>query len=109
MNDQELIAAAIQYLEELNDNFRKTKTESVDELRFQEYIDTTLKQVRQAKKVDNRLLIALEKFYQSSSMLIGLSTLKLDPVTYQSWRAYDKFHFANVKTQLHLYGPVLIM
>lgn len=109
MNDQELIHAAIERLATLRNHFQKRKIASLDEMKFQDYLDRTLKQVKEAKKVANVLLIALEKFYQSSSMLIGLSSLKLDPETYQAWRDYDQFHFAHVKTQLRLYGIALTM
>ena len=55
------------------------------------------------------MLIALEKFYQSSSLLIGLSTLALDERTYQAWRVYDAFHFESVKPALKLYGPSVVL
>ena len=42
-----------------------------------------------ARQVDNRLLIELEKFYQTASLLIGLGGLALNEEAFQAWRAYD--------------------
>ena len=63
----------------------------------------------QAETVDNRVLIELEKFYQTSSLLMGLSALNPDAPTRAAWRAYDRFHFDQVKTKLSLYGPTIIL
>ncbi|HGR1272331.1 TPA: helicase BlpT, partial [Streptococcus pneumoniae] len=46
--------------------------------------------------------IELEKFYQTSSLLMGLSALDPDAPTRAAWRAYDRFHFDQVKTKLIL-------
>ena len=62
-----------------------------------------------AETVDNRVLIELEKFYQTSSLLMGLSALNPDAPTRAAWRAYDRFHFDQVKTKLSLYGPTIIL
>ena len=68
MNDQELLHAAIERLETLSNHFQKRKIASLDEMTFQDYLDRTLKQTKEAKRVANTLLIAREKFYQSSSI-----------------------------------------
>ena len=68
MNDQELLHAAIERLETLRNHFQKRKIASLDEMTFQDYLDRTLKQTKEAKRVANTLLIAREKFYQSSSI-----------------------------------------
>ena len=52
-----------------------------------------LKGLRKARRVDNRLLIELEKFYQTASLLIGLGGLALNEEAFQAWRAYDHWHY----------------
>ena len=56
-----------------------------------------LKGLRKARRVDNRLLIELEKFYQTASLLIGLGGLALNEEAFQAWRAYDHWHYEVVK------------
>ena len=62
--------------------------------------------LKKAEKLDNAILIELESFYQSTSLLIGLGTLKLNEEARTAWRNYDKFHYDQVKHVLTLYGPV---
>ena len=77
-----------------------------DDLRLQQIIDQLLNQLKKADKLDNSILIDLEKFYQRTSLLIGLGTLKLNEEARTAWRNYDKFHYDQVKHVLTLYGPV---
>lgn len=93
----------------LNQAFQGMKKGTPDELRFQEYINTTLKNIDKAKKLDNHFYIPLERFYQASSLLIGLSSLKLDDPTYQAWRAYDRFHTEKIMPNLHLFANSPVM
>lgn len=51
----------------------------------------------------------LEKFYQTASLLIGLSGLRLNKETFQVWRAYDHWHYEVVKPQLQVYGPMVVL
>ncbi|MGC3942063.1 hypothetical protein M5J17_05380 [Streptococcus koreensis] len=62
-----------------------------------------------ARQVDNRLLIELEKFYQTASLLIGLSGLRLNEESFQAWRAYDHWHYEAVKSQLQVYGSSMVL
>ena len=77
-----------------------------DDLRLQQIIDQLLNQLKKADKLDNSILIDLEIFYQHTSLLIGLGTLKLNDQARTAWRNYDKFHYDQVKHVLTLYGPV---
>ena len=80
-----------------------------DALRFRENLDQMLKGLRKARRVDNRLLIELEKFYQTASLLIGLGGLALNEEAFQAWRAYDHWHYEVVKPQLQVYGPTVLL
>ena len=48
---------------------------------FQEQLNSILGFLAKAETVDNRVLIELEKFYQTSSLLMGLSALNPDAPT----------------------------
>lgn len=78
MEDKELITNATQLLSELNKNFQSCKQGRADDLRLQELLNTTLQGLKKAEKLDNSILIDLEKFYQRTSLLIGLGSLKLN-------------------------------
>lgn len=79
-----------------------------DELAFQEVLASTLSLLARQTDCTNTVLIGLEKFYQRSSFLIGLTSLNLDESTYQAFRQYDHFHTATVKPELALYGPTVL-
>ena len=89
--------------------FSKGFTPSPDAFRFKENLDQMLKVLLKARQVDNRLLIELEKFYQTASLLIGLGGLALNEETFQAWRAYDHWHYEVVKPQLQVYGPTVLL
>lgn len=91
-----------------NRAFQKSKVGRYEEIRLQEGIDQTLRSLEKSQKVDNKLLIALEKFHQSTSFLVGVTGLSitLSDEVRQAWRAYDKWHYDNVKPNLHLYAPI---
>lgn len=98
MEDKELITNATQLLSELNKSFQSCKQGTADDIRLQE--------LKKAEKLNNSILIDLEKFYQRTSLLIGLGRLKLNEQARIAWRNYDKFHYEHVKHVLTLYGPV---
>ena len=98
MEDKELITNATQLLSELNKSFQSCKQGTAD--------DTRLQELKKAEKLNNSILIDLEKFYQRTSLLIGLGSLKLNDQARTAWRNYDKFHYEHVKHVLTLYGPV---
>lgn len=106
MEDKALITEAYQLLSELNQSFQNCKQGTADDFRLQELLNTTLKELKKAETVNNSILIDLEKFYQRTSLLIGLGSLKLNNQTRTAWRNYDKFHYEHVKHVLTLYGPV---
>ena len=106
MEDKELITNATQLLSELNKSFQSCKQGLPDDLRLQQNIDEILRILKKAEKVDNAILIELETFYQRTSLLIGLGSLKLNDQARTAWRNYDKFHYEHIKHVLTLYGPV---
>lgn len=106
MEDKELITNATQLLSELNKSFQSCKQGTADDTRLQELLNTTIKELKKAEKLNNSILIDLEKFYQRTSLLIGLGSLKLNEQARIAWRNYDKFHYEHVKHVLTLYGPV---
>ena len=106
MEDKVLLAEAYQLVSELNQTIQSCKQGFPDDLRLQQNIDELLKQLKKADKLDNAILIDLEKFYQRTSLLIGFGSLKLNDQARTAWRNYDKFHYNQVKHVLTLCGPV---
>ena len=106
MEDKALLTEAYQLVTELNQTIQSCKQGLPDDLRLQQNIDEILRALKKTEKLDNSILIDLEKFYQHTSLLIGLGTLKLNEQTRTAWRNYDKFHYDHVKHTLTLYGPV---
>ena len=109
MTDTDPIKRAQTLITELNKTYQVCKQATADDVRFQEQLDNILRFLSKTETVDNRFLIELEKFYQTSSLLMGLSALNPDAPTRAAWRAYDRFHFDQDKTKLSLYGPTLIL
>ena len=109
MTDTNPIKRSQALITELNKAYQGCKQATADDIRFQEQLDNILRFLTKAETVDNRFLIELEKFYQTSSLLMGLSALNPDAPTRAAWRAYDRFHFDQVKTKLSLYGPTIIL
>ena len=103
MGERDVIQEARTTITLLQTAFSKGFTPSSDTLRFRENLDQMLKGLRKARRVDNRLLIELEKFYQTASLLIGLGE------AFQDWRAYDHWHYEVVKPQLQVYGPTVVL
>ena len=106
MEDKALLAEAYQLVSELNQTIQNCKQGLPDDLRLQRNIDEILRELKKAEKLDNAILIELESFYQLTSLLIGLGSLKLNDQARTAWRNYDKFHFDHIKHTLTLYGPV---
>lgn len=102
MTDTNPIKRAQALITELNQAYQVCKQATADDVRFQKQLDNILRFLSKAETVDNRFLIELEKFYQTSSLLMGLSALNPDTPTRATWRAYDRFHFDQVKTRLIL-------
>ena len=109
MTDTNPIKRAQTLITDLNKAYQACKQATADDVRFQEQLNSILGFLAKAETVDNRVLIELEKFYQTSSLLMGLSALDPDAPTRAAWRAYDRFHFDQVKTKLSLYGPTIIL
>ncbi|MCR8967929.1 helicase BlpT [Streptococcus zalophi] len=93
----------------LNQNFQNSKKGLGDEQRFQDNLDDMIRTIEKTKKINNVILLELEKFHQKASLLVGIGQLKLEIDAYQAWKAYDRFHFEYVKTNLKLYGPIAMM
>lgn len=106
MEDKELITETYQLLSELNKSYQSCKQGTADDFRLQELLNSTLKELKKAENLDNSILIDLEKFYQSTSLMIGLGSLKLNNQARTAWRNYDKFHYEQVKHVLTIYRPV---
>ena len=106
MEDKVLLTEAYQLVSELNHAIQNCKQGLPDDLRLQRNIDEILRELKKAEKLDNAILIELETFYQRTSLLIGLGSLKLNDQARTAWRNYDKFHYDHVKHTLTLYGPV---
>ena len=106
MEDKALLTEAYQLVSDLNKAIQNCKQGLPDDLRLQRNIDEILRELKKAEKLDNAILIELESFYQRTSLLIGLGSLKLNDQARTAWRNYDKFHFDHIKHTLTLYGPV---
>ena len=109
MGERDVIQEARTKIETLQTAFSRECKASHDAFRFKENLDQMLKVLLKAQRIDKHLLIELEKFYQTASLLIGLSGLRLNEETFQSWRAYDHWHYEVVKPQLQVYGPTVVL
>ncbi|WP_334228018.1 helicase BlpT [Streptococcus australis] len=109
MEERDVIQEARTTITLLQTAFSRECKASPDAFRFKENLDQMLKVLLKARQVDNRLLIELEKFYQTASLLIGLGGLALNEEAFQAWRAYDHWHYEVVKSQLQVYGPTVVL
>lgn len=113
MTDTDPIKRAHTLITDLNKAYQACKQASADDVRFQEQLNSILGFLAKAETVDNRFLIELEKFYQTSSLLMGLSALDPDAPTRAAWRAYDRFHYPVVtkkklrQTELNFFFSVV--
>ena len=69
--DTDPIKIAQTLITDLNKAYQVCKQATADDIRFQEQLDNILDFLAKAETVDNRFLIELEKFYQTSSLLPG--------------------------------------
>ena len=109
MGERDVIQEARTMIKTLRTAFSRDFIPSPDALRFEENLNHILEVLLRARQVDNRLLIELEKFYQTASLLIGLSGLRLNEESFQAWRAYDHWHYEAVKSQLQVYGSSMVL
>ena len=109
MGASDFIQEALLPIQSIEDSFSADSQTSPDAVRFQENLDYILRYLKKAERVDNRVLMELEKFYQRASFLIGLSALRLKEESFQAWRAYDRWHYEAVKSRLQVYGPSMIL
>lgn len=109
MRASDFIQEALLPIQAIEDSCSADSQTSPDAVRFQENLDYILRYLKKAERVDNRVLMELEKFYQRASFLIGLSALRLNEATFQAWKVYDRFHYDRVKPQLQVYGPSMIL
>lgn len=109
MGERDVIQEARTKIETLQTAFSRECKASHDAFRFKENLDQILKVLLKAQRIDNHLLIELEKFYQTASLLIGLSGLRLNEETFQAWRGYDHWHYEVVKPRLQVYGPTVVL
>ena len=109
MGERDVIQEARTTVSLLQTAFSRECKTSPEDFRFKENLDQMLKVLLKAQRIDNHLLIELEKFYQTASLLIGLGGLALNEETFQSWRAYDHWHYEVVKPQLQVYGPTVVL
>ena len=109
MEERDVIQEARTTIILLQTAFSKGFIPSPDALRFKENLDQMLKVLLKAQRIDNRLLMELEKFYQTASLLIGLGGPGLNEEAFQAWRAYDHWHYEVVKPQLQVYGPTVVL
>ncbi len=71
MTDTNPIKTAQTLIADLNKAYQACKQATADDVRFQEQLNSILGFLAKAETVDNRVLIELEKFYQTSSLLMG--------------------------------------
>lgn len=83
--------------------FQSDKKGTADENRLQWHFDAILERLKDSEDT-GRLYIDLEKFYQNASFIIGLGNVSLTEQAKQAWRAYDQFHYDQVKPQLTVHG-----
>ena len=55
MEDKALITEAYQLLSELNQSFQNCKQGTADDFRLQELLNSTLKELKKAEKLDNSI------------------------------------------------------
>ena len=64
MENKELITNATQLLSELNKSYQSCKQGTVDDIRLQELLNTTMQEIKKAEKLNNSILIDLKKVEQ---------------------------------------------
>ncbi|WP_105131563.1 helicase BlpT, partial [Streptococcus suis] len=77
MEKTQIIQDVLALIQDLNQAFQADKVGTADEQRFQHNLTETTRILSEAKMVTNTELIAIEKFYRSTSFLVGLGDLRL--------------------------------
>ncbi len=91
-------------IQDLNRTFQADKRGTADEQRLQHNLTETIRILTESKSVTNTELIAIEKFYRSSSFLIGLGDLRLSETSKQAWKSFDRYYYQTIREELKLYG-----
>ncbi|MEY8463141.1 helicase BlpT [Streptococcus merionis] len=104
----EIVIQAKKYISEFRINFMACYKARPDDERILRNIAEVESVLNRVNKDSNKSLVALERFYQSTSLIIGLGAVNLDEQSLAKWRTYDKFHYDYVKPNLKLYGPIVI-
>lgn len=104
MTDYQLIQATLEHLGQLKKDFATELPNSADEQNMRTRLADILAYVRKAKMVDNAFLIEVEKFHRAFGFFAGLSTSKLTEEARLAWRAYDSFHYEQIKPQLKVFA-----
>lgn len=108
MEDRLFQTTSMQLLENLRNTFLNGKTPGQilthDEQHFFEGLEDTLAVIRKRETIDNAFLLALEKVYKRTCILIGLTHFAFDEETQQAWRAFTIFYDKEVVTRLRLFG-----
>lgn len=108
MEDRIFRYTSIQLLEVLRDSFLRGKTPgqvlSRDEQHFFEGLEDALSLVKKRKTIDNVFLMALEKCYKRTCILIGLTHFQFDDQTQQVWKNFRDFHEQHAVSRQRLFG-----
>lgn len=108
MEENLLNSRAVQLVEGLRKAFLTSKTPGQilthDEQHFYEGLEDALAVIRHRETIDNVFLLALEKVYKRTCILIGLTHFTFDETTQQAWRAFTTFYDEEVVTRLRLFG-----
>ncbi|HFH9837075.1 TPA: helicase BlpT [Streptococcus suis] len=104
MDTTHIIQDTLALIQDLNQAFQVDKVGTADEQRFQHNVTETIRILSEAKSVTNSELIAIEKFYRSTSFLVGLGDLRLSEKSRQAWKAFDRYYYQTIREELKLYG-----
>lgn len=104
MEKTQIIQDVLALIQDLNRAFQADKVGTADEQRLQHNLIETTRILSEAESVTNSELIAIEKFYRSTSFLVGLGDLRLSKTSRQAWRAFDRYYYQTIREELKLYG-----
>ncbi|MBO4108098.1 helicase BlpT [Streptococcus suis] len=104
MEKTRIIQDVLALIQDLDRAFQIEKIGTADEQRLQHNLTETTRILSEAKSVTNSELIAIEKFYRSTSFLVGLGDLRLGETSRQAWRAFDRYYYQTIREELKLYG-----
>ncbi|MBO4112744.1 helicase BlpT [Streptococcus suis] len=104
MEKTQIIQDVLALIQDLDRTFQADKVGTADEQRFQHNLTETTRLLSEARSVTNSELIAIEKFYRSTSFLVGLGDLRLSETSRQAWQAFDRYYYQTIREELKLYG-----